>query len=454
MEPTTFIIVMFVILFALLGAGVWVGFGLIAVAGFAMEFYGAPATGASMATTFWSSQASWLLTALPMFVWMGDILFRTRLSEDLFRGLAPIMGRWPGGLLHTNVMGCTIFGSVSGSSAATLSTVGQMTLPELMKRNYPEPLVIGTLAGPATLGLMIPPSIMMVVYGVMTNESIAKINIAGIIPGFVLAAMFTIYVVIKTKTMKGYAPDVEPVTTLREKFIASKLLIPVHVLLFIVLGSMFAGIATATEAAATGVAGSLGLAWWQGTLNWKNFSESLMSSTRTTTMIGFILLASAGLSQAMAFSQLPEQLAQYVATLQLSPFALLMALLVLFTILGCFLDGISCIALTIAIVEPLVRQAGIDMIWFGIFVVLVVEMAQITPPVGFNLFVLQSMTGHNIFRIAKWSTPSFAIMLAMVFVLIAVPGLATWLPEKMLAPEQVQHTATIATPGLRGTLTP
>jgi C4-dicarboxylate transporter, DctM subunit len=434
MEGTLFILVLFTALLAVLGTGAWVGFALLGIAAFAMEFYSAPATGASLATTIWSSQASWMLTALPMFVWMGDILFRTRLSEDLFKGLAPLMGRLPGGLLHTNVMGCTIFGSVSGSSAATLTTVGQMTVPELKKRGYPEPLVIGTLAGPATLGLMIPPSIMMVVYGVMTSESIAKINIAGIIPGFVLAAMFTLYVIVKTSTMKGYAPAVEPKTTWREKLSASLRLIPIHILLFIVLGSMFAGFATATEAAALGVAGALGLAWWQNTLNWQTFRDSLMGATRTNCMIGFILLASAGLSQAMAFTGLPEQLAASVGAMQLSPFALLMALLVLFTILGCFLDGISCIALTIAIVEPLVRQAGIDMIWFGIFVVLVVEMAQITPPVGFNLFVLQSMTGHNIFRIAQWSIPSFLIMLAMVFVLIAFPGLATWLPDLMLEP--------------------
>jgi C4-dicarboxylate transporter, DctM subunit len=437
MEVVSFVLALFLILFTLLGAGAWVGFALIGVAALAMEFFAAPSTGASLATTFWSSQASWMLTALPMFVWMGDILFRTKLSEDLFKGLAPLMGRLPGGLLHTNVMGCTIFGSVSGSSAATLSTVGQMTVPELKKRNYPEELIIGTLAGPATLGLMIPPSIMMVVYGVMTNESIAKINIAGIIPGFVLAAMFTVYVAVKASTMKGYAPLQEPVTTWREKLQASRRLIPVHILLFIVLGSMFAGYATATEAAALGVAGSLGLAWWQDTLNWGNFRDSLMGATRTNCMIGFILMASAGLSQAMAFTQMPENLAAYVATLHLSPFALLMALLVLFTILGCFLDGISCIALTIAIIEPLVRQAGIDMIWFGIFVVLVVEMAQITPPVGFNLFVLQGMTGHNIFRIAKWSIPSFMIMLVFVFVLIAFPGLATWLPNLMLDPVHV-----------------
>jgi C4-dicarboxylate transporter, DctM subunit len=424
--------ILFGVMATLLGSGVWIGLTLYAVAAFAIEAFTSAQAGPSIFTTVWTASSSWMLTALPMFVWMGDILFRTKLSEDLFKGLAPLMGRLPGGLLHTNVMGCTIFGSVSGSSAATLSTVGQMTLPELKKRNYPEELVIGTLAGPATLGLMIPPSIIMVVYGVMTNESIAAINVAGIIPGFVLAAMFTLYVGIKTSFMKDYHPDVEPTTSWKEKFIASRRLIPVHILLLIVLGSMFAGLATATEAAAAGVAGSFALAWWQGTLTWENFRDSLMSTTRTTTMISFILAASTGLSTAMGFTHLPLELAEYVGGLNLSPFALLMALLVLYTILGCFLDGISCVALTIVIVEPIVRHAGIDMVWFGIFLVLVVEMAQITPPVGFNLFVLQSMTGHNIFRIAKWSMPSFAIMLAMVFVLIAWPGLATWLPQLML----------------------
>ena len=414
-----------------LGAGVWIGFGLIAVAAIAIDVFAGRPAGASIATTIWSSSSSWMLTALPMFVWMGDILFRTKLSEDLFRGLAPLMGRLPGGLLHTNVMGCTIFGSVSGSSAATLTTVAQMTVPELKKRNYPEPMIIGTLAGPATLGLMIPPSIIMIVYGVMTNESIAAINMAGIIPGFVLAGLFTAYVAIRTSFMADYQPDVEPATTWREKLSASARLIPVHILLVIVLGSMFAGIATATEAAAMGVAGALGLASWQRTLNWQNFIDSLMGATRTSAMIAFILAASAALSLAMGFTGLPLQLAEWVGGMHLSAFSLLMALLLLYIVLGCFLDGISCVALTIAIVEPMVRQAGIDMVWFGIFVVLVVEMAQITPPVGFNLFVLQGMTGHNIFRIALWSMPMFLIMLAMVFILIALPELATWLPEQM-----------------------
>jgi C4-dicarboxylate transporter, DctM subunit len=432
MEQFELLITLLGLLGLLLASGTWVGFTLVAIAAVSIEIFASRSAGAPIATTIWSASSSWMLSSLPMFVWMGDILFRTRLSEDLFRGLAPLMGRLPGGLLHTNVMGCTIFGSVSGSSAATLTTVAQMTVPELKKRNYPEHLIVGTLAGPATLGLMIPPSIIMIVYGVMTNESIAAINIAGVLPGFVLAAMFTVYVVIVSKTDPAYSPSPEAKTNWREKLAALWLLVPVHVLLFIVLGSMFAGIATATESAAMGVAGALGLAWWQKTLTWNNFVESLMGATRTSAMIAFILAGSGALSLAMGYTGLPNDLANWVSTLHLSPFGLLMALLVLYIILGCFLDGISCVVLTIGIVEPMVRQAGIDMVWFGIFVVLVVELAQITPPVGFNLFVLQSMTGHNIFKIARWSLPMFLIMLVMVFVMIEFPGLATWLPSLML----------------------
>jgi C4-dicarboxylate transporter, DctM subunit len=432
MEQFELLITLVVMLAVFLAGGTWVGFTLVAIGAVAIEVFAGRSAGAPVATTLWSSSSSWMLSSLPMFIWMGDILFRTRLSEDLFRGLAPLMGRLPGGLLHTNVMGCTIFGSVSGSSAATLTTVAQMTVPELKKRNYPEHLVIGTLAGPATLGLMIPPSIIMIVYGVMTNESIAAINIAGILPGFVLAAFFTGYVVLVSKLDKSYKPTPEAPTTWREKLAALWLLVPVHVLLFIVLGSMFASIATATESAAMGVAGALGLAWWQKTLTWHNFIESLMGATRTSAMIALILAGSAALSLAMGYTGLPNDLANWVATLHLSAYGLLMALLLLYLVLGCFLDGISCVVLTIGIVEPMVRQAGIDMVWFGIFIVLVVELAQITPPVGFNLFVLQSMTGHNIFRIARWSLPMFLIMLIMVFVMIEIPGLATWLPSLML----------------------
>lgn len=432
MDFTYLIVFLLCLMFVLLGAGIWIGLSLLAVAAIGIELFTTRPAGDAIVTTIWSSSSSWMLTSLPMFIWMGDILFRTRLSEDLFRGLSPLMGRWPGGLLHTNIMGCTLFGSVSGSSAATLSTVAKMAVPELKKRNYPEALVIGTLAGPATLGLMIPPSIMMIVYGVMTSESIASINIAGIFPGLVLAAMFMAYVAVKCSLMKDFNPAPEPRTTWSEKLLAARRLLPVFTLFLVVLGSMFMGLATATEAAAIGVAGSLALAWWQGTLNRESFAGSLLSATRTSAMIAFILAAASALSLTMGFTGIPRMLAEWVASLNLSAFALIMVLLVVYIILGCFLDGISCIALTISIIEPMVRHAGIDMIWFGIFVVLVVEMAQITPPVGFNLFVLQGMTGHNMFRIAKWSFPQFLIMAAMVFVLIEYPGLATWLPAQML----------------------
>ena len=433
MDPIIVVFVLLAMMFLLLGSGIWIGPALMAIGAVAIDVIAGRPAGASISTTAWSSSSSWMLTALPMFIWMGDILFHSKLSEDLFKGLAPLMGRLPGGLLHTNVLGCTLFGSVSGSSVATLTTVGKMTIPELRKRNYPEHLLISSLAGPATLGLMIPPSIIMIVYGALTNESIAAINIAGIIPGLILAAMFTAYVAIRAMTLKDYAPAAEAPVSLGEKLYGLRRLIPVVLLLVVVIGSMFAGIATATEAAATGVLGALVLAWWQGTLSRETFMASLMSATRSSSMIALILVSAGSLALAMGFLGLPQMLAAWVQGLNLSPFWLLMGLLVLYTILGHFLDGISCVALTIAIVEPMVRQAGIDMIWFGIFIVLVVEMAQITPPVGFNLTVLQSMTGHDIFKIGWWSVPMHLVMLVMVFIMIAFPELATWLPRQMIA---------------------
>jgi tripartite ATP-independent transporter DctM subunit len=364
-----------------------------------------------------------------MFIWMGEILFRTRLSQDMFRGLAPWMSRLPGGLVHTNIVGCTVFAAVSGSSAATLTTVGKMSIPELRKRNYPEHMVIGTLAGAATLGLMIPPSLTLIVYGVTINESIIKLFFAGIVPGLVLAAMFMAYAGIYSKIGKDWNPDQDTGLTFGQKLANSRFLIPVMLLISTVIGSMFLGYATATEAAAIGVIGALILAALQGSLNWSSFSESLMGATRTSAMIALILAGAAFLSLAMGFTGLPRALADGIALWELSRFELLMVLLVFYIILGCFLDGISSVVLTMAIVEPMVREAGIDMIWFGIFIVVVVEMAQITPPIGFNLFVLQGMTDHEMGYIAKAAIPMFLIMVLMVFVLILFPDLATWLPE-------------------------
>ena len=416
-------------LFFMLGSGVWVGASLLACAVIGMELFTSRPVGSSMALTIWGSQSSWTLTALPMFIWMGEILFRTRLSEILFKGLTPWMARLPGGLLHVNVAGSAIFAAISGSSAATVATVGKMAIPELRKREYPERMIVGTLSGAGTLGLLIPPSISLIIYGVTVNESIAKLFIAGIIPGIVLALMFMGYVAI-WGLVSGRGIEQQRFDW-REKFAALKDLLPVLILILGVIGSIYSGLATATEAAVLGVIGSLGLSWLQKSLSPETFKASLFGAVRTSAMIAFILAGSTFLSLAMGFTGIPRGLAEVIGGLELSPLALIACLTVFYIILGCFLDGISSIVLTMAVIEPMVRAAGFDMIWFGVYLMVVVEMAQITPPIGFNLFVLQGMTGHDMGFISRASLPMFAIMCLAVVVLVWFPQLATFLPSAM-----------------------
>lgn len=419
------------VLFFLLGTGVWVGLALLGVAWVGMELFTLRPAGDAMITTIWTTSSSWALTALPLFIWMGEILFRTRLSEDMFKGLAPWMERLPGRLLHTNIVGCTVFAAVSGSSAATVTTVGKMSIPELRRRNYPERLIVGSLAGAGTLGLMIPPSLTLIVYGVTINESISKLFMAGILPGLVLASLFMGYIVVWSLVRKDQIPPPEPRMSFAEKVRQSRFLIPVVCLILTVLGSMYLGFATATEAASFGVIGALALAAVQGSLTWDSFIASLMGATRTSCMIALILAGAAFLALSMGFTGLPRGLAEWIDSLNLSPIALIIALTAFYIVLGCFLDGISSVVLTMAVVEPMIRQAGIDLIWFGIFIVVVVEMAQITPPIGFNLFVLQGMTGQEINYIASTALPFFLLMCVMVVILVVFPELATWLPENM-----------------------
>lgn len=420
-----------VCLFLLLGSGVWIGLTLAGVAWIGMQLFSSRPAGDAMAVTVWGTASSWTLTALPLFIWMGEILFRTKLSESMFRGLAPWVSRLPGRLLHTNVIGCTIFAAVSGSSAATCATIGKMTLPELDKRGYPEDITIGSLAGAGTLGLLIPPSIIMIVYGVTADVSIAKLFVAGIIPGIVLASLFSGYLAVWAVINKQRIPLPDQVLTFGEKVRESRHLIPVVVLIAAVLGSIYSGVATATEAAAVGVVGSLVLSAAQGSLNWATFRESLMGATRLYCMIALILAGAAFLTLSMGYIGLPRHLAEYVRSLGLTPFMLMIALAIFYIILGCFLDGISMVVLTMGVILPTVQAAGFDLVWFGIFIVVVVEMAQITPPVGFNLFVLQGMTGKEITWIAKVTAPFFFLMCGMVLLLWFVPQIATWLPSKM-----------------------
>ena len=420
-----------VALFALLGSGVWIGLALAGVAWIGMTLFSSRPAGDAMAVTIWGTASSWTLTALPLFVWMGEILFRTRLSEDMFKGLAPWLERVPGRLLHTNIIGCTIFAAVSGSSAATCATIGKMTLPELRQRGYPETITVGTLAGAGTLGLLIPPSIIMIVYGVTANVSIAELFIAGILPGILLAVLFSGYIVAWALLHPTQIPAATERTTLAQKLYASRHLIPVVLLIVVVLGSIYTGIATATEAAAFGVVGSLVVSAAQRSLGWETFRDSLLGATRLYCMIALILSGAAFLTLAMGYIGLPRELAEWIATLGLSPFELIVSLALFYIVLGCFLDGISMVVLTMGVILPTVEKAGIDLLWFGIFIVLVVEMAQITPPVGFNLFVLQGMTKRQITWIARHSLPMFFLICVAVLAIWFFPPLVTLLPQHM-----------------------
>ena len=419
------------LLFAMLGLGLWVAFSLLGVGIAAMSIGSSSPLGTVMATTIWGNSNSWALAALPLFIWMGEILFRSRLSEDMFTGLAPWMERLPGRLLHVNIFGSGIFAAVSGSSAATAATIGKLSIPELKRRGYPERMMIGTLAGSATLGLLIPPSIILIVYGAATEQSIARLFIAGVLPGLMLVALFVGYVAIWGALNAASLPAAEARLPLAEKLRRARRLIPIVLLIGGVIGSIYAGIASPTDAAAVGVALALLLSALSGSLTRQTFAEGLMSATMTSCMIAFILAGAAFLTVAMGFTGIPSLLAQWIGGLNLSPYALLAALTVFFIVMGCFLDGISVVVLTTSVIMPMVEKAGIDTMWFGIFVVIVVEMSQITPPVGFNLFVLQSLTGRNILTVARAALPFFFLMLLALALIVVFPGIVTWLPNHM-----------------------
>jgi tripartite ATP-independent transporter DctM subunit len=425
---TIFLLLVF---FVLLGTGVWVAVSLFIVGMVGIALFSSAPLGEVMATTVWGASNSWALAALPLFVWMGEILFRSRLSEDMFSGIAPWINGIPGRLLHVNIIGCGIFAAVSGSSAATAATIGKMSIPELSKRKYPESMMIGTLAGSATLGLLIPPSIILIVYGVATELSIARLFVAGVLPGILLMLLFSGYVVIWASVNRQKIPGTSERLPLVERIRRSRRLIPVVLLIAGVIGSIYSGIASPTDAAAVGVVLALVLSWSTGSLTAKSFKDALIGATKTSCMIAFILAGAAFLTVAMGFTGIPKLLATWIASLNLSPYALLAALTVFFVILGCFLDGISVVVLTTSVIMPMVEQAGIDPLWFGIYIVIVVELSQITPPVGFNLFVLQALTGRNIFHVAMAALPFFCVLLFAAGLIVVFPEIVTYLPSLM-----------------------
>jgi tripartite ATP-independent transporter DctM subunit len=419
-----------VFLTILLAGGVWIALALMATGYVGMQFIGGGIpSGPVLATTIWGNSNSWTLAALPLFIWMGEILFRTKLSDEMFRGLAPWLNRIPGRLMHVNVLACGIFGSVSGSSAATCATVAKIALPELKKRGYDEMVSLGSLAGAGTLGILIPPSITMVVYAVAANVSIIQIFLAGFLPGFLVMALYSGYIAGWSLAHPEKTPPAEPAMTLREKLQESRQLIPLTLLILLVFFSLMLGWATATECAAWGVMGSLAIAWWHKALTWESFWASVMGTVRVNCMIMLILAGASYMSTSMAYTGIPATLASWVDSFQLSPYSLIAALTVMYIVLGTALDGISMIVLTTSIVVPMIKQAGFDLVWFGIFVVLVVEMAEVSPPVGFNLFVLQTMSGKDSNTVARASLPFFFLLVVAVAIITVFPDIVMVLPR-------------------------
>ncbi|NQW95104.1 MAG: TRAP transporter large permease subunit [Polaromonas sp.] len=424
--------ILLILMMVLLAGGVWIAMTLAICGWVGQAFFTSTQPGLNLFSAFWESNASWELAALPLFIWMGEILFRTKLSEEMFTGLAPWLNRIPGRLFHTTILGCGIFGSVSGSSAATCATIAKVSLPELTKRGYDEKIAIGSLATAGTLGILIPPSITMVVYAVAADASIIRIFLAGFLPGFLLMGLFSGYIAWWSIRNKEKMPPPEPATTFKEKMRLSKNLIPCALLIVFICWSLIAGWATATECAAYGVVGSLALAAWSRSLTWSNFNEALMGATRTSCMIMFILAGAAFLTKTMAFTGVPRELAEWVNSLNLSPYALIACLTVVYLVLGTALDGISMIVLTAAVVMPMVQKAGFDLIWFGIFVILLVEIAEVTPPVGFNLFVLQNMTGKDSNTIAVAAIPFFFCLVVCIMLVTVFPQIVTFLPDLVM----------------------
>ncbi|ORE93706.1 TRAP transporter large permease [Acuticoccus yangtzensis] len=424
--------VLFTVMIILLAGGVWIAVSLGIVGWVALEFFTPAPAGSLLASTVWDSSWNWALTALPLFIWMGEILFRTRLSQDMFMGLSAWLSWLPGRLVHVNIVGCGIMAAVAGSSAVTCATIGRISLPELKKRGYDERMIIGTLAGSGTLGLLIPPSIMLIVYGIISQQSISRLFMAGIIPGLMIVGLFMAYVMIWSFIRPELTPADTDKLSFKQKLWRSRFLIPVMLLILAVLGSIYGGFATPTEAATIGVIGALVLAAVSRSLTPATFMETLLGAVRTSCMIAFILVTAAFLSMAMGFTGVPRHLAAWVNSLELSPYMLLFVLGIFYILLGCFLDGVSMLVLTATVVLPMVQAAGIDLLWFGIFCVIVVEMAQITPPVGFNLFVLQGMSGRDILQVTRAAMPFFFLMMLGLVIITIFPQIVTFLPQMML----------------------
>ena len=429
----TMSLVVFGILFLLLASGVWVGFALFIVGFLGMVLFSPLPPGPNMGSSVWATVEKWEYVALPLFILMGEILYRSGISEKLFKSLVPWLYRLPGGLLLMNIVSCTLFAAVSGSSAATTATVGRITLAEFDKLGYDKSLAMGSLAGAGTLGFLIPPSLIMIVYAILAEVSIGKMFVAGILPGLLLAGIYSTYIIYRGIRNPEIAPQSQESYSWRERLVGLKDLAPTMLLILMVLGSIYGGVATPTEAAAIGVFGATVFACFNRQMTFKIMFECLVGAVKTNAMIMLIVVGAGFLSRVMGFLGIPAAITTAITELGLSPYMLMILLGAFYILLGCLLDGFSIVVMTLPIALPMVVAAGFDPIWFGIYLILMVEVSQITPPVGFNLFVIQGLTDEPIINIARYALPFFFLMLLTTAILTIFPEIALYLPQLMTA---------------------
>lgn len=439
-DPLILSIVLMGVMFLFLLSSLWIGASLIitGIVGMLIFKTSLPPSisiwdkiGDLLAGSMYDSLNSWSLAALPMFILMGEILYHSSISTRLLNGLRPWLLNIPGRLLHVNVAACSLFAAVSGSSAATTATVGKITLEELKERGYDKKLALGSLAGSGTLGFLIPPSMIMIIYGVLANVSIGKLFIGGIMPGILLASAYSGYIMIVAFLNKNVVPKVTDKVTWSDRFRALIQLIPIFLLISLVIGSIYGGFATPTEAAALGVVGSIILAIYFKSFSFGIFKEALLNTIKTTAMISFIIAGAGFLGQVVGFLGIARAISEYVTSLELSPYMLIIIIGLMYIILGMILDGISIVVMTLPIVLPIVLGAGFDGLWFGVFLVFMVELSQITPPVGFSLFVIQSISNEKIGYILKATFPFFIIMILIVILVTLFPEIVQFLPRRV-----------------------
>jgi C4-dicarboxylate transporter, DctM subunit len=424
-------IIVISIFFFFLAFGLWIGISLMLTGLIAIHFFTPLPAGKILGMSIWNTLNSWPLTCLPLFIFMGDILTRGKLSEQLFSGLAPWVHRLPGKLLHVNVLGCALFAAISGSSAATCATIGKITLPQFKRLNYNEDLSIGSIAGSGTLGFMIPPSIPMIIYGVLADVSVGRLFIGGVVPGVMMAAIFVGYIMLRGLMDPSITPATQDYTW-KDRIASLPQLLPVVSLIVVVLGTIYTGLATPTEAAAVGVGGSLLIGLITKSLSWNSFKAALMASTVTTCMMCLIVVGASYFSTSMSYLGIPQRAVLAVASMHLHPYAVIFALTVLYIILGCLMDSGSMIVITLPFAIPMIKLAGFDLVWFGIYLVIMSELGQVTPPVGFNLFILQSVAKKPIGYITRVTIPFMLLLLLSAAIITVFPGIPLWLPGQML----------------------